>query len=580
MTVTVTVTADELRVVGAASIDEAWALIERFSTLVRDSGSDDERAAFGAIEARLREWGVPYDLYTPELLISLPRRASVTVEGRKLTAKTLSMARSTGPAGETAPLVYEGVGFAADAAAVLAGTAKGDADVTGQIVVTEGLPMPGRIADLESRGAVGIVLVSPGERIHEGICTSIWGSPDLRSYGRKPRIPVVSVSKGDGLALIERVAVGPLELTIEAEHDEGWRPIPVLVAEIRGTVEPERFVLAHGHVDSWHVGISDNATGDATLLATARTLWENRASLSRSVRIAWWSGHSHGRYAGSTWYADTFALDIERNCVCHLNCDSPGSRDADVYDDIVAMAEVDEVAHTAIRDFAGLPAQTIRPMRAGDISFNNLGISTFFMLGPNVSTERRLEKGAYAVGGCGGNIEWHTEADTLELADRERVLRDIRLYSGSAFRAANAVVHPLNFRATLEQIEQVMRERSAELAALSDLTPAFTAAAECRSALDRLYESARRAGTIEEARPVNDALLAIGRLLVRVLYTGEDRYRQDPALHAPPMPELAAAADAVGTVPEGVLRTEVVRARNRIEGALRDATAIAALVSV
>lgn len=576
----VTATADELKVVGAASIDEAWALIEQFSTLVRDSGSKDERAAFAAIEARLRDWGVPYDLYTPELLISLPRGASVTVEGRKLTAKTLSMARSTGPGGETAPLVYEGVGFAANAAAVLAGSTKGDADVTRHIVATEGLPMPGRIADLESRGAVGVVLVSPGERIHDGICTSIWGSPDLRSFGRKPKIPVVSVAKGDGLALIERVGAGSLEVTIRAEHDEGWRPIPVLVAEIPGTVEPERFVLLHGHVDSWHVGISDNATGNATLLATAGALWENRDSLSRSVRIAWWSGHSQGRYAGSTWYADTFALDIERNCICHMNCDSPGSRDADVYDDIVAMAEVDEIAHTAIRDFAGLPAQTIRPMRAGDISFNNLGISTFFMLGPNMTAERRHEKGNYAVGGCGGNIEWHTEADTLELADRDRVLRDIRLYTGAAFRSANAIVHTLDFIATVEQIEHVLEERGAELAQVGDVAPALAAAAECRSALDRLYERARRAATIEEARPVNDALLQIGRLLVRVLYAREDRYRQDPALHASPLPELAAAASALGSVPEGVLRTEVVRARNRIEGALRDATAIAASVSV
>jgi hypothetical protein len=561
----------EREVVDEVRIDDAWALVERFATLVRDSGSEDELAAFDEIRARLDAWEIPHRLYRPELLISLPGAASLAVGDRVFRAKTPSMARSTQPDGETAPLVYERVGFASDAASVLAGGGKGTADVSGRIVVSEGLPMPDRVADLAGRGAVGVVLVSPGERIHEGICTPVWGSPDLRSVGRKPSIPVVTLSRPDGVELIALIESGATTGTIVARHDEGWRKIPVLVAEITGAEEPERFVLLHGHVDSWHVGIGDNATGNATLLAAARALSMHRERLARTVRVAWWSGHSHGRYAGSTWFADTFALDLERNCICHMNCDSPGCRDADVYEDIVAMAELDDLAHRAIRDFAGLPAQTIPPMRAGDISFNNLGISTCFMLGPNVPPDLRHERGYYAVGGCGGNIEWHTEADTLEVADRERLLRDIRVYTGAVVRAANADVHPLDFRATVTQIERALEGHRARLEPFADLGPAFAAAADCRSALERLYGVAESVDSVAAARPVNDALLRIGRLLVRVLYAQEDRYRQDPALHIPPLPEFAAAADAVGSVPDGVLRTEVVRARNRVEGALRDA---------
>jgi hypothetical protein len=43
--------------------------------------------------------------------------------------------------------------------------------------------------------------------------------------------------------------------------DTGWRRIPVLLAEIAGTRAPDEFVLLHGHLDSWHVGVGDNATG-------------------------------------------------------------------------------------------------------------------------------------------------------------------------------------------------------------------------------------------------------------------------------------------------------------------------------
>lgn len=562
----------EARVLQTARLDAAWPLIERFATLNRDAGSADELAAFNEIARHLADWGLPFDLFTPELLVSLPGAAGVEVAGRRLHAKTAAMARSTAAGGERAELVYEQVGFAADAAAVLAGVSVGDADVAGRFVLTEGLPMPGRIADLAARGARGVVLISPGERIHDGICTPIWGSPDLRSWPLKPTIPVVSVSNPDGRELVSLLEDDPgLELTIDAAHDEGFRPIPVLVAEVRGNVEPERFVLLHGHVDSWYVGISDNATGNACLLAVAQALSENRELLDRSVRIAWWSGHSQGRYAGSTWYADTFALDLERNCICHLNCDSPGCRDAEVYDEVVAMAEADALAHAAVRDFAGEPARTVRPMRAGDISFNNLGISTYLMLGPNITPERRAELGYYAVGGSGGNIEWHTEADTLELADPERLLRDVRLYAGAAVRTANAPVHPLDFCATVEEIEARLRELEPALAPYGSLGPALTAAAACAAALERLYAQAEDVSDAHDARPLNDALLAVGRRLVRILYAREGPYRQDPALNTPPLPALADAVAAIGSVPDGVLRTEVVRVRNRIVRALQDA---------
>ena len=569
----------EREVVESVRVDDAWSLVEEFASLVRESGTGEEREAVRRITSRLDIWRVPYTLHEPELLISLPRRAALTVGGRDYFAKTPSMARSTGPDGETAPIVYEPTGFAQDVNDIFSG-AHGTGDVTGKFVLTEGFPMPGKVADLEARGARGVVFIAPGERIHEGICTSIWGSPDLTSYGRQPRIPVVSVSNPDGARLIEQLEeAGPgASATIATEHEEGFRQIPVLVAELTGTVEPERFVLLHGHLDSWHEGIGDNATGDATLLEVARVLGEHRDTLRRSVRIAWWSGHSHGRYAGSTWYADTFALDLARNCICHINCDSPGCKDADVFEDVYWMAEVEDFAKDAIRDFTGQGSGGRQPLRAGDISFNNLGLSTFFMLSSTMPAPLRKEKGYYAVGGCGGNIEWHTEADTLDIADRDRLLRDVRLYAGSTFRAANVPIHPLDFRATVTQIEEVLGSFAERAGGLIDVSGTLERAQGLRSALESLYAAADKVDSVEAARPFNDALLKIGRALVRVLYSASGTYRQDPALDIPLLPEFAAAAEAVGTVPDGILRTEFVRARNRVDAALEESTELAASV--
>ena len=557
----------ERDVVESVRLDDAWTLVEEFAGLVRDSGSEDELRALERITTRLDAWQIPYQVHRPELLISLPRRAGLTVDGRTYSAKTPSMARSTRAGGETAPVIYQASEFARSVHDIFAGAATGG-DVAGSFVLTEGLPMPGKVADLEARGAAGVICMSPGERIHEGICTTVWGSPDLTSLERRPKIPVVSVPNSDGADLIRRVQAGGAAATIVAEHDESWRPIPVTVAEIRGALEPERFVLLHGHIDSWHAGIGDNATGDAALLEVARVLGQHRRLLDRSVRIAWWSGHSHGRYAGSTWYAEAFANDLLRNCICHVNCDSPGCRDATVYEDVYWMAEVEDFVRQAAMDFTGLAAGGRQPLRAGDISFSNLGISTFFMLSSTMPAGLREAKGLYPVGGCGGNIEWHTEADTIEVADRENLLRDIRLYAGAVFRAAQLPVHPLDFRRTLDQLRHAMAGYRPSLDSLVDLDPITTLAARVRESLEPFYAAAGESDSIAGARQYNDALLRIGRELVPILYTRAGRFRQDPALDQPLLPDVAAAAAARASVPDGVARAELRRALNRIENAL------------
>lgn len=430
-------------VVQAVTIDAPWALVERFSTLVRDSGGKAEGKAIDYIVRQLSKWGVPHTLHEPEVLISLPKRARLEVltpEKRTLTSKAPSMSLTTEGRWRRGPLTYVHTGHAGGIMAIFEGVGEIKADVSDQVVLTEGYPSPGKVADLQDRGARAAIFISPGERIHEGICTSIWGSPDLDSIKRKPRIPVLAINKTDGVWLRDLAKAGPVKVHYSTKLDEGWRKIPVLVAEIRGTEEPEKFVLLHGHIDSWHEGIGDNATGDATLLEVARVLWKHRDRLRRSVRIAWWSGHSHGRYAGSTWFADTYALDLDENCILHINCDSPGCRWATVFEDVFWMSEAEGIAKDVIRDVAGQSASGGRPLRAGDKSFSNIGVSTFYMLTSTMTKELMKEKGYYPVGGCGANIAWHTEDDTLEIADRDHLLRDIRVYAAAAFRAANSPI--------------------------------------------------------------------------------------------------------------------------------------------
>ncbi|HET6781968.1 MAG TPA: M28 family peptidase [bacterium] len=575
----------EAVIISAVSLDAPWALVERFSSLVRDSGGKAEGKAIDYIVRQLSKWGVPHTLHEPELLISLPKRARLEVlapEKRTLTSKTPSMSLSTDGRWQRGPLTYVPTGHAGGIMAIFEGVGEIKADVSDQVVLTEGYPSPGKVADLQDRGARAAIFISPGERIHEGICTSIWGSPDLDTIRRKPRIPVLAINKTDGAWLRNLAKAGPVKVHYSTKLDEGWRKIPVLVAEIRGTEEPEKFVLLHGHIDSWHEGIGDNATGDATMLEVARVLWKHRDRLRRSVRIAWWSGHSHGRYAGSTWFADTYALDLDENCILHVNCDSPGCRWATVFEDVFWMSEAEGIAKDVIRDVTGQHASGGRPLRAGDKSFSNIGVSTFYMLTSTMTKELVKEKGYYPVGGCGANIAWHTEDDTLEIADREHLLRDIRVYAAAAFRAANSPIYPLDFQATAGEFVRTLERYQEASGEAFDLQPVIEEARGLENSLARFYDSAHQSSSRNvndpDVRRINETQRRLARVLVPINYSRAGRFRHDPAIDVPPLPDLEPATKIAALAQDSdayrITRTHLARGRNRVVAALREAKRI------
>ncbi|WP_324716865.1 M28 family metallopeptidase [Carboxydochorda subterranea] len=582
-----TLTADERLLLADVTGDEAWQLVERFAALRRESGSEDERQAAAYVVERLRAYGVPVEVHTPRLYLSLPRGAEIRAGDVRVRGKTPSFSVSTGPAGRSGRLVYVPSGFARGSGDLFESGLSGhggERDLEGAVAITEGLPLPQKVTDLQARGAVAAIFVNPGERIHEAICTPIWGAPDLDNQHRRPALAVAAVNRFDGQRLIERARAGGIA-TVETHLEEGLYPCPVVVATIPGAVEPDAFVLLHGHLDAWHVGVGDNAVGDGALLEVALALWKHRQKLRRSVRVAWWPGHSQGRYAGSTWYADTFGVDLAEHCVAHLNCDSPGCRWAERFDDLCWTPELEAFVRDVIRDGAGQEARGGRPPRAGDYSFQNLGISGAFMLSSTMPDELREAKGYYGVGGCGGNIEWHTEADTLEVADRRLLQRDTRVYALATWRLATVPVLPLRFRAMVADMHEAARRYAALSEGRVDLEPVLRALQELDLALVPVEEMAAGAAGPAAAddapalREINRALVELSRILVPLHFAREGRFRQDPALQVPPLPDLA-FAERLSAWPDGSLEAwfasnSLVRGRNRVVYELHRARQVA-----
>lgn len=554
------------------NLNAPWSLVEAFSTMPRWKPADVEVAAHD-IARRLSDLGVPVTLHEANLYLSIPYTASVSANGTTFNAKPPAYATDCRE-GLTAPLVHVPATFSSSINTMFEKNQDAEAssveNIQGKIVISEGFSFPGKIFEFEEKGALGVIAINPGADSHWGICTSIWGTPDLDDLPRKPTIPVAAVNNPDGQKLLEIARAGG-EVTIRTEMEEGWYKSLVPVVEVPGTQEPDKFVLLHGHYDSWDVGVGDNATGDAAMLEVARVLWANRSELKRTVRIAWWPGHSTGRYAGSSWYADTFALDLDDNCVAQVNCDSPGCRWATEFRDVSWMKEAEGYCQRTIREITGLDSHGERPHRAGDYAFNNIGLSSFFMLSSTMPVALRTEKNYYAVGGCGGNIAWHTEHDLMEIADRDILLRDIKVYLAAVLGVANAEVLPFDWRAQVAEFSETIADYQAAAGTLADLAPAAMATVQLSSALDGFY-AAIESGDLEPTQ-ANLVIQRLARILVPVNHTNLPRFRHDPALPVQALPAIAVAKDLPNHGPEtiGFAQTQMVRGVNRVAAALNDA---------
>lgn len=560
--------------IAQVNADAAWPLVEAFSTMPRWKPEDVEASAHD-IARRLEAVGVPVELLEANLYLSIPYEASVTANGKTYAAKPPAYSLSV-PQGMSGVLHHVPGTLAASVGSFYDKNrdeaAAAEERIRGKIVLTDGFASPNKVLEFQEKGAIGVVAVNPGVDRHWGICSSVWGTPDLDGLPRKPVIPVAVVNNADGQELIALAKAGG-SITIKTKLEEGWFKSLVPVVNVQGAVEPEKFVLLAGHYDSWDVGVGDNATGDAALLEIARVLWHNRANLRRSVRIAWWPGHSTGRYAGSAWFADEFALDLDENCVAQINCDSPGCRWADVYENVAVMSEANALCVDILRDVADLPFHGERPLRAGDYSFNNIGLSSFFMLSSTMTEEKRKEMNYYTVGGCGGNIAWHTENDLMDIADRDILIRDIKVYLAGVMAVANAPVLPFDWRATAAEFKATLDKYTKAAGDDAHLLDAVgTELADLSSLLDAFY-AAIAAGKIEEAH-ANSVIQQLARILVPLNYTRGPRFTHDPALPVPGLPAISVATELKNHGPDtvGFARTQLMRGANRTAAALRQAT--------
>jgi len=290
-----------------------------------------------------------------------------------------------------------------------------------------------------------------------------------------------------------------------------------------------------------------------------------RTEWRRGLRVCFWSGHSHGRYSGSTWYVDEHWDELDRRCVAHVNVDSTGGTGATVLGNAAAVSELSALAGEAIREQTGHQYVGKRKARSSDDSFPGIGIPAMFgslseqPLGP---VKMRNALGWW----------WHTPEDLIDKLDEKSLVRDTKVFVHVVWRLLADAVLPLDYSAHARALQ-------AELEKLGKSLGSRFSIDVLRAGTEKLRVAAEAVAAAKpaDAARINHALIQTSRALVPVDYTRGDRFTHDPALPLPPWPTLQPLRDLAATAPNSDAAqfhtVGAMRARNRVLHALRQANA-------
>ncbi|KAI5059157.1 hypothetical protein GOP47_0025476 [Adiantum capillus-veneris] len=159
-----------------------------------------------------------------------------------------------------------------------------------------------------------------------------------------PSIPSLPISALDALPILQslegpvapdswhgaldlpsyRIGRGPALLHFSYSENQTVATIRNVLAVIKGSSEPDRFVLLGNHRDAWTYGAVDPNSGTAALLEVARRLgklqqegWKPR----RSIYLCNWDAEEYGLIGSTEWVEENEKL-LSSKAVAYINVDT------------------------------------------------------------------------------------------------------------------------------------------------------------------------------------------------------------------------------------------------------------------
>jgi hypothetical protein len=129
----------------------------------------------------------------------------------------------------------------------------------------------------------------------------------LRYADDAPKIPAAAVTSEDAELLAHLTKDGAVKmhlvLTPQTLPDE---PSFNVVADLKGSEQPEQIVIVSGHLDSWDLGTGaiDDGAGVAMAMQTAQVLKQLGLRPKRTVRVIAWMNEENGLAGGRGYFED------------------------------------------------------------------------------------------------------------------------------------------------------------------------------------------------------------------------------------------------------------------------------------
>ncbi|KMT15456.1 hypothetical protein BVRB_3g059610 [Beta vulgaris subsp. vulgaris] len=240
-------------------------------------------------------------------------------------------------------------------------------NASGCVVVVRrggGMSRGGVVREAEVRGAVAVLTYTEGEyakgvergTVMKGLGDPLspgWGSVveggerlkrgDKEVEDRFPKIPSMPISLETAQVILRslegprgpqewedtlknkgvRIGPGPTLLNFTYQGEEKSATIHDVFAVIRGSEEPDRYVLLGNHRDAWTFGAVDPNSGTAALLDVARRYaflmrlgWRPR----RTIILCSWDAEEFGMIGSTEWVEENI-MNLGSRAVAYLNVD-------------------------------------------------------------------------------------------------------------------------------------------------------------------------------------------------------------------------------------------------------------------
>ena len=202
---------------------------------------------------------------------------------------------------------------------------------------------PFRPRDGVQRGSVADMPLYSGDPLTPGV-GAVPGAKRLTLADAKTitRIPVLPISYGDAQPLLAamtgpvappawrgalpvtyHLGPGAARVHLRVKSDWSTKPIYDVIAMLKGSTNPDEWVIRGNHHDGWVNGAGDPLSGQSAMLEEARGLgelvkqgWHPR----RTIVYAAWDGEEPG-LLGSTEWAETHYDELRAKAVAYINSD-------------------------------------------------------------------------------------------------------------------------------------------------------------------------------------------------------------------------------------------------------------------